>query len=261
MSAKSYQPPRRARAARADGTPGAVFELGRSLPVALFRASHVRQALLVTAGLTVAALLAGRSTRESALVLVTVLVGQVVLGWHNDLVDAERDTAHAREKKPIVAGYLDKGTVVFFIAAGILLLVPLSISHGLVSGLTWLGIILLGLLTNAGLLRRSQFSYLPWLVSFGLFPVFLSYGGWAGDGAGGPPTIAITVCSALLGVGAHVLASLPGLVDDNKDGSNSFPLKIALKTGAPRLLLLASLYTAIVGVALIIAALTSGLVQ
>ncbi|QIX25658.1 UbiA family prenyltransferase [Nocardioides sp. JQ2195] len=261
MPAKSYQPPRRARALRADGTPGAVFELGRSLPVALFRASHARQAVLITVGLTVAALLAGRSTRESALVLVTVLVGQVVLGWHNDVVDAERDKAHARENKPIAAGYLDKGTVTFFIAVAILALVPLSISHGLASGLVWLGIVLVGLLTNAGLLRRSQFSYLPWMVTFGLFPVFLSYGGWGGDGAGGPPTIAITVCSALLGIGAHVLASLPGLVDDNKDGSNSFPLKIALRTGAPRLLLLAGTYTAIVGAALLTAAFTSGLVQ
>ncbi|KRF19112.1 hypothetical protein ASG90_04390 [Nocardioides sp. Soil797] len=261
MPAKSYQPPRRVRAARADGTPGAVFELGRSLPVALFRASHARQALLITIGMTVAALLAGRSTRETALVLVTVLVGQVVLGWHNDLVDADRDKAHAREKKPIAAGYLDRSTVAFSIAIAILALVPLSISHGLVAGLTWLGIILVGMLTNAGLLRRSQFSYLPWLITFGLFPVFLSYGGWGGDGAGGPPTIAITVCAALLGIGVHVLCALPGLVDDNKDGSNSLPLKIALKTGAPRLLVLASVYTALVGVALVIAALTSGLVQ
>lgn len=261
MPAKSYQPPRRARAARADGTPGAVLELGRSLPLALLRAAHMRQALLITIGLTVAALLAGRSTRESAMVLATVLVGQLALGWHNDLVDAERDKAHSRDKKPIAAGYLDKGTVVFFIAVAILLLIPLSISHGLVSGLTWLGIILVGLLTNAGLLRRSQFSYLPWMVTFGLFPVFLSYGGWGGDGAGGPPTIAITVCSALLGIGAHVLFSLPGLVDDNKDRSNSFPLKLALKIGAPRLLLLAGIYTAIVGAALLAVAFTSGLVQ
>lgn len=261
MPAKSYQPPRRARASRADGSPGAVFELGRSLPLALFRASHPRQAVLVTVGLTVAALLAGRSTRETGLVLVTVLVGWVVLGWHNDVCDADRDKAHGRDDRPIAAGYLEKSTAAFFIAVGILLLVPLSISHGLVSGLTWLGIVLVGMLTNAGLLRRSQFSYLPWLVTFGLFPVFLSYGGWGGDGAGGPPTVAITICSALLGVGVHVLFSLPGLVDDNVDGSHSFPLRVALRTGAPKLLLIASIYTVVVGAALITVALSVGLVQ
>ncbi|WP_067436959.1 UbiA prenyltransferase family protein [Nocardioides jensenii] len=261
MSAKNYKPARRVRVSRADGSPGAVFELGRSLPVALFRASHARQALLVTIGLTVAAALAGRSTRESGLVLITVLVGQVLLGWHNDLVDADRDKAHARTGKPVAAGYLDKSTLVFAIAVAALLVIPLSIAHGLTSGLTWLGILLIALLGNAGLLRRSRFSYLPWMATFGLMPAFLSYGGWGGDGAGGPPTLAITVCAALLGIGVHVLVSLPGLVDDNADGARTFPLAVALKSGAPKLLVIAVIYTVLVGAALLTAALTVGLVQ
>ena len=99
-----------------------------------------------------------------------------------------------------------------------LLVVPLSIANGIEAGLAHLGILAIALLTNAGLLRRSRFSYLPWMATFGLFPAFLSYGGWAGEGAGGPPTIAMTVLAALLGIGVHLLRSLPGLVDDNEDG-------------------------------------------
>ena len=59
----------------------------------------------------------------------------------------------------------------------------------------------------------------------------------------------------------HVLRSLPGLVDDNKDGLRTFPLRIALRTGAPRLLLFASVYTAAVSAGILIAALGVGLVQ
>ncbi len=237
------------------------LDVRRTLPVALARAAHPRQALLVTAILTGAAAMAGRSLKEVGLVAATVLVGQVVLGWHNDVVDAQRDRDHARPDKPVALDHLDRGTVTFAIAVGVLAVVPLSIAHGAEAGLTHLAILAVAMLTNAGLLRRSRFSYLPWMVTFGLFPAFLSYGGWAGVGAGGPPTIALTALAALLGIGVHVLRSLPGLVDDNKDGLRTFPLRIALKTGAPRLLLLAAVYTGAVGVAILVAALGVGLVQ
>ena len=43
--------------------------------------------------LALVAALSGRAPREIALVALTVLLGQAVLGWHNDLVDRERDRA------------------------------------------------------------------------------------------------------------------------------------------------------------------------
>ena len=261
MSVKNHKPAPGVRAPRANATAGATYALGRSLPVALIRASHPRQALLVTATLTVGAALAGRTTRDVCLVLATVLVGQILLGWHNDFVDADRDTVHARESKPVAVGYLEKSTLGFSILVAILLVIPLSIAHGTVSGLTWLGILAIAMLANAGLMRRSQFSYLPWMASFGLIPAFLSYGGWGGEGAGGPPTLALTVAAALLGIGVHTLVSLPGLVDDDKEGSRSFPLRIALRIGAPRLLMIATVYTVTVSAAILISALTAGLVQ
>ena len=58
-----------------------------------------------------------------------------------------------------------------------------------------------------------------------------------------------------------VTRALPGLVDDNKDGFRSLPLTLALRTGAPRLLLLAGLYTAAVAAGILIAALKVGLVR
>lgn len=250
MSSKSTRSARTAR-----------FELRRTLPVALFRAAHPSQALLVALVVTGAAALSGRRLEEVGLVLATVLVGQTILGWHNDAVDAPRDAAHARDEKPIVAGDIDRGTVSFSIAVAVLLVIPLAMANGIASGLTYLGILLIGVATNWGLLRRTVLSFLPWLATFGLFPAFLSYGGWAGDGAGGPPTIAITVSAALLGIGVHLLWSLPGLVNDNKDDSRSLPLRLGLKIGAPRLLVLAVLFSILAGAAVLVAALTVGLVQ
>ena len=237
------------------------FELKRLLPVALFRASHPRQALLAAAILAVAAAMAGRDDKEIGLVFVTVLVGQVLLGWHNDVVDADRDRSHDRHSKPVALGHVDKSTVWFMVACAILLVIPLSIAHGIESGTAFLGYVAIGMAGNAGLLRRTRFSYLTWMASFALLPAFLSYGGWAGEGAGGPPSLVLTALVALLGIGIHLLTSLPGLVNDNKDGIRHFPLTLAMRTGAPRLLVIAGLYTAAVSAGILIAGLEVGLVQ
>ena len=70
-------------------------------PLLLARATHPRQALVTAVVLAGAAALDGRPAREIALVGGTVLVGQVILGWHNDLVDEQADLAHDRTGKPI----------------------------------------------------------------------------------------------------------------------------------------------------------------
>lgn len=237
------------------------FELRRTLPVALFRAAHPKQALLFTAVVTVAAAMAGRSGREVGLVAGTVLVGQAILGWHNDLVDRARDRDHGRDDKPVAAGHLDPSTLAFTVAVAVLAVIPLSIANGVVAGLSHLGLLAVAFLGNQGLLRHGRFSFLTWMISFALVPAFLSYGGWAGDADGGPPTILMTVLAALLGLGVHVLRSLPGLVDDNADGFQTFPLRIGLKTGAPRLLAVATAYVALVSIGILVAAPTVGLVQ
>jgi len=237
------------------------FELKRLLPIALFRASHPRQAFLAAAILAVAAAMAGRDDKEIGLVFATVLVGQVLLGWHNDVVDAYRDHSHDRHDKPVALSHVDKSTMWFMVACAVLLVVPLAMANGIESGIAFLLYVAIGMAGNAGLLRRTRFSYLTWMASFALLPAFLSYGGWAGEGAGGPPTILLTALSALLGIGVHLLTSLPGLVDDNKDGIGHFPLTVAMRTGAPRLLVISGIYTVLVSAGILIAGLEVGLVQ
>ncbi len=179
------------------------------VPVLLVRAAHPRQAVLTALGMAVAAAVSGRAPREVGLVLATVLVGQSVLGWDNDLVDEKADRAAERTDKPLATGALERGTVGFALACALLLLVPLSLSSGIAAGLAYLLSVLVGLAGNRWL-REGMFSWLPWAVSFALYPAYLSYGGWGGGAQGSAPTVAMTAVAAVLGVGVHVLTSLAG---------------------------------------------------
>jgi 4-hydroxybenzoate polyprenyltransferase len=241
-----------------DAGPRRGFSLSTSTPVLLLRAAHPRQALLTALVVAGAALLAGRELREVGLVAATVLVGQAILGWFDDLVDRDRDHRHGLPGKPVAQGLLDPGTVWFAVTCALLLVVPLSVSSGKVAGSAYLVSLLVALL-GTRFLRRSVLSFVPWVLSFALYPAFIAYGGWGGIGTGTPPTVLMTVLAGLLGLGVHVLRALPGLVPDNKDGWRSLPLRLALRTGAPRLLVVAGVYTALVAAAILIAGQSVGL--
>ncbi len=99
--------------------------------------------------MAVAAAVSGRAAREVVLVLVTVVVGQALLGWDNDLVDEAPDRAAERADKPLAAGTLDRGTLGFALACAVLLVVPLSLSSGITAGLCLPAVgLLVGLLGN-----------------------------------------------------------------------------------------------------------------
>lgn len=267
MSAKSIRLPRKHTGAAKPGPAArrlrlpAREDLARSLPVSLFRASHPKQAALTALLVAVAAGLAGRPFGEVLLVAATVLTGQVILGWHNDLVDVQRDRRHQFPGKPIARGAVDSGSVWFALAIAVLLVVPLSVANGVIAAACHLFIVGIAMVTNSGVLRRTRFSYLPWMASFALWPAFLSYGGVQGTETGDAPGILLTVLCALLGLGVHVLVSLPGLVTDNADGIRHFPLVVALRTGAPRLLLIGAVWTGLLGVAILITVVTLGVAQ
>jgi UbiA prenyltransferase family len=227
-------------------------------PLLMIQAAHPRQALATALGVGAAAALAGRETREVGVVALTVLVGQTILGWHNDIVDQERDAHHHVPRKPIADGRLDAGSVWYSITIAVLLLVPLAISTGVVAGINYLIAVMIGLLGNVAL-RRGIFSWVPWALSFALFPAYLSYGGWGGDAEGPPPEVLMTLLAGLLGIGVHFLRSIWGLVADNEDGWTYLPLRLGLKLGATRLLVVISVYLTLVVVGLAVVGTMVGL--
>lgn len=232
----------------------------RGTTLSLVLASHPLYSLAMTIGVAAAAALTGRSLAEVGLVAVTVLSGQLTVGWLDDVVDRNRDQQVGRLDKPVALGWIDPGTVTFSLSVVVLALVPLSVANGTYAGLAHLGAVLAAWLANTGI-KRTVLSWLPLAVSFGLLPAFLSYGGLGGGMHGGPPTWAMTVLAALLGIGVHFLRALPELVEDNETGVRHLPLRIALRIGAPKLLWVSVTYTALVAAGIVVAGLTVGVRQ
>jgi 4-hydroxybenzoate polyprenyltransferase len=238
------------------------MRLGRQRGVltALVLASHPLPTAAMTLALTLAAALSGRSLVECLLVAVTIFTGQLTVGWLNDLVDRNRDRQVGRQDKPVAMDWVEPGTLGFATACAVLLVVPLSIANGTVAGIAHLLALVSAWLYNVWF-KRTALSWLPYAVSFGLLPAFLSYGGLGGGYHGGPPTWAMTILAAMLGVGIHFLNALPDLVEDKETGVRHLPLRIALRIGAPKLLLISSVYTGVVALAMLVTALTIGLRQ
>ncbi|MQW76165.1 hypothetical protein GHK92_09785 [Nocardioides sp. dk4132] len=229
-------------------------------PLLLLRAAHAKQGVLTAAGLAAAAGISGRPGREVGVVFATVLVGQTILGWHNDLVDRDRDRRHDRPGKPVAQGLLDPGTVWFALLCAVLLVVPLSVATGVRAGLFYLASLAVGMLANL-VLRRGLLSWLPWALSYALYPAYLSYGGWGGADTGSAPEPVMVVLAAFLGIGVHLLVSLWGLVPDNADGWRTLPLRLGLRLGASRLLSVTSAYLLLVLVALAVVGAQVGLAR
>ena len=232
--------------------------IAHATPVLLLRSAHPRVGALTAAGLALAAALSGRPGREVALVLATALIGQAILGWLNDLVDRKRDAERLPSGKPIADGYLEPSTAWFALICAVLLLVPVAVTNGVVAGSLYLGSVALGALGNVAL-RRGWLSWVPWAAAYALYPGFLSYGGWGGQATGSAPQPAMVALAAALGVGVHVLCALPGLVADHEDGVRHLPLRLALRTGATRLLVAALVWTVLALTGLLVVGAAVGL--
>jgi 4-hydroxybenzoate polyprenyltransferase len=219
----------------------------------LVRCLHPKQATVCALLVGLFAGLDGRPLRESASAGAAMLLVQLSLGLDNDLADAEHDYRSETPGKPIAEGLVERATASYWMAVLILVAVPVSMQNGAVAGGALLLTLPLGWLHNH-LLHRTALSFVGWAGSFALVPAFLAYGGWAGGLHGSAPTWAITAAAALAGVAAHLVTSMGDLVADNKSGARNLPLRIALRLGAPRLLLV-TIATSAAAVAALAAAL------
>ena len=97
---------------------------------ALVQASHPLPALAVTAVTAGLAASTGRPVPGIIAIAAAVLMGQLSVGWLNDLVDAPRDAQAERAGKPLASGDLHPAIV----SAAVALSAPAAVLLTLFSG-------------------------------------------------------------------------------------------------------------------------------
>ena len=226
----------------------------------LVRSAHPKQAVFLAAVLGVLAAIDGRPEREYLMTAAAVLAVQLSLGLSNDLCDQRHDYRAQTAGKPIASGALPATRASYWMMVLVLLAVPVSMYSGTAAGVALVATLPIGWLHNKWL-HRTAFSWVGWTLTFALLPAFLAYGGWGKGIHGDAPTYAVTGAAAAVGFCLHFVSTLGDLVDDNKSGARNLPLRIALRIGAPRLLVLTILLTAAAVAGLAVATLTIGLRQ
>lgn len=188
---------------------------------ALVRAAHAGPTLAVGVLAGALAVSVGLSVGRTCLVTAAVLAGQLSIGWSNDLIDLARDRQVGRTDKPLVTGAVSTTLARSACAVALVVTVVLSLLCGLVAGLVHLGCVAAGWAYNLGL-KATPVSWLPFALAFGGLPVFVVL---AQPGAGLPAPW-MPVAGALLGVGAHLVNTLPDLADDEQTGVRGLPHRI-----------------------------------
>ncbi|MGB3827654.1 MAG: UbiA family prenyltransferase [Ornithinimicrobium sp.] len=171
----------------------------------------------------------------SAVVVLAVFSGQLVIGWSNDLIDADRDRADARLDKPLAGAEVAGRSVLMALIGAAVVCVLTSLALGWpASGIHLVLLVGSGLAYNAGV-KATIWSFVPYAVAFGSLPAVVWFAaaegavGRTGGGSipvsGAPPAWMLLV-GALLGVGAHLLNVLPDLAADERHGIRGLPHRL-----------------------------------
>jgi 4-hydroxybenzoate polyprenyltransferase len=188
---------------------------------AAVRLVHPAPTLAVTAlsGALGAILLnqAGRGLDERWLATVGAVLGsQIFTGATNDLVDRSRDLAAARLEKPLAAGELSPEGALWVASLGLGLQLAASLRIGELALGLGLVAVASALLYNVWL-SRTPWSVLPYLVSFGVLPL------WVAAGVG-VPIERVAVAPLLVGpfaAAAHLANTLRDFDGDRAIGSRN----------------------------------------
>ena len=183
---------------------------------------------------------AGTSPISPCVVLVTlsVLGSQIVTGAMNDWADRERD-AVTQPAKPIPAGEAGPAAALGLAGFGLVLQVAASLPLG--SAALVIGLVAVGSAVAYNLwLSRTAASFVAYLVSFGLLPVWIA----AGVGVSFERVAVASVLVGPFAVAAHLANTLKDLDGDAAAGSGN----LAQRLGKAKATTLAVVLAAGVGV-------------
>lgn len=186
---------------------------------ALVRACHPGPSVVVAALAAGLGARAGLAPGRVALLTAAVLLGQLTIGWGNDLLDAARDRAAGRTDKPLANGDLAPAVVIgATLAAGVGAL-GLSLMLGLAAAVVHVVLVVGSGWAYDLVLKRTRASFVPYALAFGALPAVPTL---AASTPALPPTWMCCV-GALLGIGAHAVNVLPDLADDAATGVRGLP--------------------------------------
>jgi len=193
---------------------------------AYLKAAHFGPTLLITA---ISFVLATTLWWEGPAYVIafTVFLGQLIIGWSNDLYDYADDLKHNRTNKPLVAGAitperLRKTTFVFIpIAVVANLIGPLGLKGG--------SVYLLGV--GCGIAYNFYFKFswlspLPYAIACAALPASFYYS------VDRTPPLWVLAGGSLLGVGFHFLNVLKDLKQDKESNIGGLPQRVGVIASA-----------------------------
>ena len=183
----------------------------------LLQACHFGPSVLVT---TVAFLIAQALWWEGPayVIAIGVLLGQLIVGWTNDLRDYEDDLKHNRIAKPLVSGFITPKQLrtAIYVVTPLAVLVNLFGPLGLKGGAVYLLGIAFGLAYNF-YFKYTPLSPLPYVIAFAALPASVVL---AVDET---PPLWMMAAGSMLGVAAHIANVLKDFEEDGQSGIRSFP--------------------------------------
>ena len=183
----------------------------------LLQACHFGPSVLVT---TVAFLIAQALWWEGPayVIAIGVLLGQLIVGWTNDLRDYDDDLKHNRVAKPLVSGFITPKQLrtAIYVVAPLAVLVNLFGPLGLKGGAVYLLGIVCGLAYNF-YFKYTPLSPLPYVIAFAALPASVVL---AVDET---PPLWMMAAGSMLGVAAHIANVLKDFEEDGQSGIRSFP--------------------------------------
>ncbi|MCF8534719.1 MAG: UbiA family prenyltransferase [Candidatus Nanopelagicaceae bacterium] len=162
-----------------------------------------------------------------------VFVGQLVVGWSNDLYDYADDLTHQRMNKPLVSGLITKE----FLAKAIKVMLPFSFVANLLGPLGLKGglVYLLGIACGVAYNFYFKFNWLsplPYAIAFAALPSSVAIS------KGITPPLWMWLGGALLGMAAHFVNVLKDMKADQKSGIKGLPQILGTKKSIAAALLL-----------------------
>jgi len=187
---------------------------------ALAKAAHFGPTMLITA---ISFLLAARLWWEGPayVIAVTVFLGQLIIGWSNDIYDYNDDLKHKRKNKPLVAGEI----TVNQLRKATFILLPIAIIANLIGplGLKGGAVYLLGV--GCGIAYNFYFKFsplspVPYAVACAALPgsIFLA--------TNRTPPVWVLAVGALLGVAFHFVNVIKDLDQDRDSNIGGLPQRL-----------------------------------